>query len=642
MSALLESTGLAPGRSPVPFLGTVRRWREPDARRLLLGWLVASLVVIPTGTATRVFEWTGIPIHVGGLDIFVSIYLPLLFCVACVMWLGYVWAAIPAYFATVGVAILGGMPPVWIAVFAFANPLGLAVFALAYRAVPIRTDLRSPASASFFVLVAFVSALVGSVGSFVWGYTSHVDAEALMPVWQGWWIGGTLQAVLVSGPMFFALTGPMERWKARQGWTTDATSAPPSSRLYLFIASGVVVGAVGGYVMLVRYFSQIQLQDALSGISTASAREAVMAAVEGLGMVHWVLLLLLAVTTVFWYQAALHWTSSLRTSRDEHRSLNLQLRSEIETRQRAENSLRVAATHLREINDELTDANDTKDRFFSIVAHDLRSPLSAVVSVSDLLVEDVDDMSRDELKQMLGMMRTSATRLNDFLDNLLTWARLQTGGMQYNPRWIRPDEVIDEVADLMAPTATTKGLHLRTHIEPGYEVEADENMLRSVVLNLVSNAIKFTPAGGHIEVRGAVRGGRLTLQIRDTGRGMSEERLGKLFRTDTAFSTPGTEDEAGTGLGLILCKEMAERHGTARRCAWRASPAAARRLRSPSLRVGPSPPCRAMATSSPLPRYASRSRPLAPEASGATPAAPTPRASSPTPTGVTGQRRPRR
>lgn len=502
---------------------------------------------------TRLLEWTGIPLALGGMDLFITVYLPMLYCTLCVMWLGYAWGALPAFLSTFLVSLLGGVPLPWIVLFSFANPVGLAVFALAYRAIPIRTDLRSLAAFLFFMLTAFVSSLVGSSGSFVWGYTNQVGFSDLMPVWQGWWLGGFLQTMVFNAPLLL-VAGPMvERWKTKNGLGTPV--AETLSRRGLLVAFIVVVGALTGYVILVRYFTLLQLDVALAGVAASDGAlyDAILRSFEGMSLIHWVTLLLIASTGIFGYQVVLHWTAALRASTDALTRLNLQLTDEIAERKRVEAQLQENATQLNE-------ANDSKDRFFSIISHDLRNLLASVLTVSRTLTEDFDKLDRDTLYEFLTLLNTSTEDLFELLDNLLIWSRLQTGTMRHRPEWFDLAVLIHGITDLLNSHAVEKEIHLQVNVPPLTHTWADPNMIRSAVLNLLSNAIKFTRPGGAVVLSVTKKDKRLCVEVRDTGVGMDEEQLRHLFRIDTAFSTPGTANEKGSGLGLILCKEMISHH----------------------------------------------------------------------------------
>lgn len=539
---------------PLPFWATLRQWRDPVLRRMVLWWIGLSLVFIPTGMITRLLEWTGISVSLGGVDFFITVYIPLLYCTLCVMWLGYAWGAIPAYFATFFVALIGGMPLHWNLVFSFANPVGLAVYAIAFRAIPVRSDLRSVASFLFFTLTAFVAALVSSSGSFIWGYTSKVGFLGMMPIWQGWWIGGFSQAMLLNVPVLF-LFGPMvERWKAINGLGISRNDK--LSRGQLLATFVLVVGTVTGYVMLVRYFSLLQLEEALATLafSNIALYDAVVHAFEGLSLIHWVTLLLTGTIGIFGYQAVLHWTVSLRASTQALTRLNEKLTTEITERKRAE-------ARLTENTRALKRAIDSKDRFFSIIAHDLRSPLGSLRGLSRIITDDFDDMDRASLKKDFSLLHGSVENLYELLDNLLTWARLQTGGMVHTPEWFDLHALVQSVTELLEAHAAEKKLHFHINVPPALHTWADANMIRSVVLNLCSNAIKFTGSGGAVVFTVRAAADRLHVYVRDTGIGMTEAQLSRLFGVDTAYSTPGTANEKGSGLGLILCKEMLAFHG---------------------------------------------------------------------------------
>lgn len=172
-------------------------------RHVLLLWFLLCLIIIPSGTLTRLFEWTGVPLELGSMTVYLTLYIPMLFCVPLVMWLGYWWAAIPAYLSTFAVALLGGMPIGWIIVFSLANPLGLAMYAMFYRVTPMRTDLRGLESLVGFIFIALVASLAGSIGAFIWALTNNVGLNVAHPVWLGWWLGGWLQTIIIVAPILY-------------------------------------------------------------------------------------------------------------------------------------------------------------------------------------------------------------------------------------------------------------------------------------------------------------------------------------------------------------------------------------------------------------------------------------------------------
>jgi diguanylate cyclase (GGDEF)-like protein len=171
------------------------------SKKIVCYWLIICLFIIPSSLVTRIFEWTGIPLEIGGLSVYLTIYIPMLFCVPMVIWLGYFWGAIPAYLSTFVVASYGGMPIEWNLVFSLSNPLSLAMYSLFYKITNQRPSLISTAAVVGFVLVSFVASLAGSSGAFLWAFTNNVGLNSVELVWQGWWLGGWVQTVLVVLPL---------------------------------------------------------------------------------------------------------------------------------------------------------------------------------------------------------------------------------------------------------------------------------------------------------------------------------------------------------------------------------------------------------------------------------------------------------
>jgi PAS domain S-box-containing protein len=213
---------------------------------------------------------------------------------------------------------------------------------------------------------------------------------------------------------------------------------------------------------------------------------------------------------------------------------------------------------------ELEDLNRSKDKFFSIVSHDLRSPFSSLLGISKLLAEGASDLERNEIQELSAAMNAQAHNVFDFMENLLKWAQAHTGRMSFAPTVLPLKEIAGSVEMLLRENAHAKGILLDDAVEPEISVFVDENMIRSVVQNLVSNALKFTPAGGTVRITAAQSTSKpkfVEVSVADTGVGMSEDDANKLFRIDVVHTTKGTEDETGSGLGLILCRELVEKNG---------------------------------------------------------------------------------
>lgn len=221
--------------------------------------------------------------------------------------------------------------------------------------------------------------------------------------------------------------------------------------------------------------------------------------------------------------------------------------------------LNILSTQLAQSEEELKELNASKDKFFSILAHDLKSPFGGLLGYMELLVEDFDTLTLDEIKEFVGRVRTMVVNIYDLTKNLLDWSRLQNGRMECSIERHNVHEAVSYTANLINANARNKGIAIINNVDKSVNVLADNMMLNLVFQNLLSNAIKFTPRDGKITISSKPIGIFHEIQIVDTGIGMSEATLQKVFRIESVHTTLGTENEKGTGLGLILCKEMIER-----------------------------------------------------------------------------------
>lgn len=216
---------------------------------------------------------------------------------------------------------------------------------------------------------------------------------------------------------------------------------------------------------------------------------------------------------------------------------------------------------LKEREVKLRELNASKDKFFSIIAHDLKSPFNAILGFSDLLTEKTKEKDYEDIEELAALIQTSAERTMNLLTSLLDWARSQTGKVKFKPEMIPVSEVINEVVDSLKDVADHKSIEINVDILGDDMVYADEAMAGTVVRNLLSNAIKFTNVGGKIKLSAEQDNGMSLFKVKDTGVGIEKEDLEKLFRIDESYTLPGTLNEKGTGLGLLICKEFIEKHG---------------------------------------------------------------------------------
>ena len=217
---------------------------------------------------------------------------------------------------------------------------------------------------------------------------------------------------------------------------------------------------------------------------------------------------------------------------------------------------------LLKMNDELHNLNATKDKFFSIIAHDIKNPFNAILGFTSLLEANFTEWT-DEMKlEIINMIHSSSKNLYQLLENLLQWSRSQRGIIEFKPERIELKVLLHSVIDLMKGTADAKNIEL-TVILPKNEltINADQQMLDTILRNLIGNALKFTNRGGKVQVKVEAIVGFVMIKITDNGVGMQSALLQNLFRIDANFTTPGTNNEIGTGLGLILVKEFVEKHG---------------------------------------------------------------------------------
>lgn len=210
---------------------------------------------------------------------------------------------------------------------------------------------------------------------------------------------------------------------------------------------------------------------------------------------------------------------------------------------------------------ELKELNAAKDKFFSIIAHDLKSPFGSVLGISELLNQKIDNKDFEQLSIMSRLLLKAATQSYDLLNNLLVWSRAQSGKIKFKPEQIRLCNLIEGIVALFSITAEEKGVKFEIKCAKNIEACADPNMLNAVFRNLISNALKYSFEGGMITLLVEESEKEIHIVVKDEGVGIKENLVSKLFKLEEDISTPGTKGEGGTGLGLKLCKEFVGIHG---------------------------------------------------------------------------------
>ena len=230
-------------------------------------------------------------------------------------------------------------------------------------------------------------------------------------------------------------------------------------------------------------------------------------------------------------------------------------------KRRSNKQLTVINARVEEQNIQLQNLNSTKDKFFSILGHDLKSPLNSLSSFSNLLINYFDSLSKEEIQTLAKDLDKSLKNLYSLLDNLLEWARSQTGNINFKPESFDLTEVLNENKELLNVQAGNKQISIVQERTAPLTVSVHKHSITTVVRNLISNAIKFTPVGGQIKIGVSENQNDVIVSVADTGVGMSESVIKNLFRIDSKHSTLGTANEKGTGLGLVLCKDFVEKNG---------------------------------------------------------------------------------
>ncbi len=219
-----------------------------------------------------------------------------------------------------------------------------------------------------------------------------------------------------------------------------------------------------------------------------------------------------------------------------------------------------AEQQIKKFTEELKQLNTTKDKLFSIIGHDLRTPLNGLLGYAEILSNEINELSGEEIQKFAEYIFEIAQSVNILLNNLLKWSRIQSGTIPFEPRNLILSKPLEKILRLLQASADNKKINLINEVNKRIEIIADENMLQSVFLNLIGNAIKFTNKGGTVKISSQEFDDQIKISVSDNGVGISQENLNKLFDPTKNFSTLGTSKEKGTGLGLILCYEFVKKH----------------------------------------------------------------------------------
>lgn len=226
---------------------------------------------------------------------------------------------------------------------------------------------------------------------------------------------------------------------------------------------------------------------------------------------------------------------------------------------------KIAEEKLREYSEELKKSNSAKDKFFSIISHDLRNPFNSLLGFSELLANNIDALTEVEIKESAKTLHRTATNLFNLLTNLLEWSRMQTGNVSFEKTEFSLSTILNHVLSISSDSFEAKNIDLIKETDCELNVFADQNMIETSIRNIITNAIKFTKTGGTIKVGCRKNDKKAEIYVQDNGIGISGEDQNRLFKIEKLYSSEGTNGEKGTGFGLLLCKELVEKNeGTIR------------------------------------------------------------------------------
>lgn len=250
----------------------------------------------------------------------------------------------------------------------------------------------------------------------------------------------------------------------------------------------------------------------------------------------------------------------LEKSNQKFRKRTIELFGKMIDLKKAKKTISLQNKELETHREQLKDLNASKDKFFSIIAHDLRNPIAGFLNLTEILSSNFEIFSESESKKFIDVMNQASIQLYNLLENLLQWSKSQTNSISHKPKYISVKKMAENTIDTLMVNIENKNLKINFNINEKLVAFVDENMITTVIRNLISNAIKFSHPDGKITLRGIQKDDLIELSVIDNGIGIKKEDQEKLFRIDQNVTTIGTSKERGTGLGLILCKEFVEKN----------------------------------------------------------------------------------
>ena len=537
--------------STVSLSSVVKSLKEYQNAGIFTVWILTIVTSIGFGIANIEYHWSGLQVNLFGQATYITIYPTLIICTLWTLWFGLLWGIIPAYISTFIVALYSGMPLGWSSLFAFADPLMLTMIALAYAAIPQSLDLRSVRSGLFFVLITFVAAISGSSGSFIWTHTNATYIGDDFSIWQGWWMGGFLQAILINGPILYVFTRPMSAWKKLN--LQVSTWKIPDTRYIGVFYLGLSL-SISLFIIVANHFSLQGKSSNYDDFGYAELYYFVQSAIQSSDTTTWIIIVLVVFTAYLGYQVTVNWTRFFKDSAEKQAHLLKKLEQSNLELKRVNAELKASKADLLEL-------NESKDRFLSIISHDLKSPFSSLLGLSGYLNSDFEKFEESKKKEFIQAINRSAKQLFNLLHNLLQWANIHQGRMVFQPIELKVSELIDQNIEIYKETAKKKNISINVKMEEDVYAFADQQMIDTSIRNIISNAIKFTREEGKVYVRLKKEEDKVNIEVTDTGVGIAEKDKSRLFKIDSKITSVGTNNERGSGLGLILCKDFIETNG---------------------------------------------------------------------------------
>lgn len=504
-------------------------WRDQRFQALICVWLLFTFACIESGRLADASQWVNFPLPFADKSTVITLYPPVYLCQLALFFLGFEWAVVASFLATFIVCLQDGMPLAWSVLIGLGDPLGLAVFALIYRSAALRVDLRSWSSIGSFLTTTMAAATAASTGAFVWSAATHQDAVHTFITWKGWLLGCTVGVVFIVMPVIRLTMRPWQNAQARL-----FPVEPRKESSFLFFTTAIVAGGLvmAAFLTETSYMATIRLMEALRKGVPPEVGAAIRNAVASWQFSAWSAIVMV-VTMMMVGLAHAYWWSA-RWKRQHEELANAKRHAE-------------AAVQI-------------KSQFLATISHELRTPLNGILGMNQLLLES--DLT-EEQREYLAMADESGNQLLELVNNVLDLSKIEAGRLAILAAPFDVRDVVNQIAKLLSSKMDSRRVELKIEIDEAVPqtIDGDERRFRQILLNLVGNAIKFTPRGWvliEVGVTGRVPSLSLQVSVHDTGIGIAREVLPSLFQPFVQADSSTTRRFGGTGLGLSISQRLAK------------------------------------------------------------------------------------